>query len=403
MPVTGWGGVTLQVDISFTGSTWVDVTGWVRGMQLDEAGRDREQDRFRGGRCLLTLDNRDGRFSPFNASSPYSPNVLPRRRCRVSLTWSGTTYRRFIGWNEDWVEEHPEYGLDNVVTVEFFDGFSLLAGVDGYEQSPQGLDEDVAARISRILTNAGSPGGITSSVSFMQAETLQATTLARDALTETYVTSDSVGADAWMAVTGADTPVLEVWGRYARAINARSTASQGTWGDSGSELRYSGIQLSTGADLLANEAAFARAGGTAQVSSDSASITAYQRRRVARSDLVVQSDATVKALADWTVLRFAEPDTRVVSIEVRPQVSPSTIWPVLYATRLHDRYRVIRRALGSYTVDEQVFVDGVSHAVTPDNWTTTLRFCSAAPFDALGALMIIGTGLVVNDGKVFYP
>lgn len=403
MPVTGWGGVTLQVDISFSGSTWTDVTGWVRGMELVEAGRDREQDRFRGGTCRLTLDNRDGRFSPFNTSSPYAPNVLPRRRCRVSVTWSGTTYRRFLGWNEDWVELHPEFGTDNVVEVEFRDGFALLAGVDGYEQSPQGEGEDVAARISRILTNAGSPGGITSSVSFLMGETMQATTLAQDALTEIFLTVDSVGADAWMAVTGTDTPVLQVWGRYARAVNARSTVSQGTWGDSGSELRYAAIELDTGADLMINEAAFARAGGTAQLASDATSISAYQRRRHGRNDLIVQSDATTQALADWTVLRFAEPDTRVASVTVKPRVSPSTLWPVIAGVQLHDRFRVIRRALGGYTVDRQVFVDSVSHMVTPDDWTTTLRFCSAAPFDALGALMVIGTSLRVGDGKVFYP
>ena len=402
MAVIGWGGVTLQVDISFNGSTWVDVTEWVRGMDLQKAGRDREQDRFRGGVCRLTLDNRDGRFSPFNASSPYHPNVLPRRRCRVSTTYIGVE-RQFIGWNEDWNETHPEKGRDNVVSVEFVDGFMLLAGVEGYALSPQGEGETLSARIDRIVTSAGSPGGITTNVRFAGNETMQSTTLARDALTEIYLAADSVGADVWMDVDGAETPRLNVWGRYARAIYSFSVNSGGTWGDGSGELPYTDIVLSTGADTMVNEAAFARTGGTAQLASNTSSIASYQRRRYGRNDLQVETDAATAALAEWTVFRFAQPDTRVASIEVRPQVAPATLWPVLNFVRLLDRYRVIRRALGGYTVDRQVFVDGVRHQVTPDQWVTTLQFCSAAPFDTLGPLMIIGTGFVVGDGKVFYP
>ena len=396
--------MTLTVEVQFDGSTWVDITDFVRGMDLQETTRSREMDRFSPASCRLTLDNRDGRFSPFNSSSPYAPNVRPRRRCRVGLTRAGTTLWRFVGWNEDWPEEHPESGMDNVVEVEFFDVLTLLAGVEGYERTPQGAGESVGDRLNRIKDAAGNPGGADVSVAFSHGETLQPTTLADNALSEMYRTVDSVGADMWAEVYASDVPLLRVFGRYARIRNSWSREVQATITDDGTGLPYVGISFVSGADAIVNRAAYARVGSTAQVAEDTASIAEYQLRQASRTDLIVESDATTMALAQWTVLRFAEPERRIRSVDLDPQTDPTQqIAQLIWFTLVHDRHRVVRNALGGYTIDQQGYVSGVRHRVTPDSWVTTYEYESSAAFDALGDLIVFGPSSVFGDGKVFYP
>lgn len=50
------------------------------------AGRQYELDRNEAGTWKPGLDNRDGALDPNNAASPFAPNVLPGRQCRVRAT-----------------------------------------------------------------------------------------------------------------------------------------------------------------------------------------------------------------------------------------------------------------------------------------------------------------------------
>lgn len=83
---------------------WVDVTQYVdtqAGISIDR-GRSDEQSEIAPSTLRLTLDNRDGRFTPNRTSSPYYPNVKVGKWIRVSVIWSATTYRRFTGTVNEW-------------------------------------------------------------------------------------------------------------------------------------------------------------------------------------------------------------------------------------------------------------------------------------------------------------
>jgi hypothetical protein len=84
--------VTVEIDLSGTvygGSpTWTDVTGYVLTVDKGEPiqitwGRQDWAGDVGAASCSLTLDNRDGRFTPGLETSPYYPNVRRRARCRV--------------------------------------------------------------------------------------------------------------------------------------------------------------------------------------------------------------------------------------------------------------------------------------------------------------------------------
>lgn len=122
---------TLRVDLAFgfdpyTDSVaWTEVTQWVREFSTDR-GRSDDWDAFNGSASVV-LDNRDRRFDPFNTSSPYVNQLLPRCQIRIMATYGGTDYpifRGFVnGFSPDWVEA----GKDSTVTLSCFDAIALLA------------------------------------------------------------------------------------------------------------------------------------------------------------------------------------------------------------------------------------------------------------------------------------
>lgn len=126
----------VQVEISFVSAPytvspiWVDVTDYVREVTV-RRGRSDEFQEFEAGTATITLDNRDRRFDPLNTSSPYSPNVVPRRGIRITAlnTIGGTTtsFRMFRGFVEGWPVSITDAGFDSTVTVECVDIMGLLA------------------------------------------------------------------------------------------------------------------------------------------------------------------------------------------------------------------------------------------------------------------------------------
>jgi hypothetical protein len=94
--------------------TWTDITTWVRSYTINR-GRQHELNKFEAGTATVTLNNRDGRFSSFNGSSPYSPNILPLVPLRIRAVWNGVTWPRFRGNVESWSLKWPTANDSDIV------------------------------------------------------------------------------------------------------------------------------------------------------------------------------------------------------------------------------------------------------------------------------------------------
>lgn len=82
--------------------TWTDVTAYVDGSLAINVGRSDELAQADVNTLTLTLDNRDGRFTPGLTTSPHYPNVKLGRPIRVTATPSGQSAQvRFFGYVED--------------------------------------------------------------------------------------------------------------------------------------------------------------------------------------------------------------------------------------------------------------------------------------------------------------
>jgi hypothetical protein len=111
---------TTTVQIAFTSGyttpaasrTWTDVTDYVEGDRdiSINRGRAEEDGQPQPSRLTLTLNNRDGRFTPEYAAGANYPNVKKGRPIRVRSEWpvsSGIFYDRFVGYIDEWPVEWP--------------------------------------------------------------------------------------------------------------------------------------------------------------------------------------------------------------------------------------------------------------------------------------------------------
>lgn len=142
------------VEISFVGEpynpasfSWEDVSEYVEELTV-RRGRSDEFQEFDPGTATIKLSNRDRRFDPLNTSSPYYPNVTPRRAIRISaavdVSGSISYHEVFFGFVEGWPVTISEGGYNNTVTIEAVEILGLLAQEE--------LPDDLADKYIRGLS-----------------------------------------------------------------------------------------------------------------------------------------------------------------------------------------------------------------------------------------------------------
>lgn len=357
--------------------TWTDISSYVRGLRSDRAF-GRELSSWDPGTATVELSNRDGRFSPDNLTGPYVTagvtGVRPWRPIRWRATYGGVTYPVYTGYALDWQEAWAEGHSDAEVHVPCVDELAALAAYDGLEQAPVGAGELSGRRVHRILNNAGHTGA--RAVEAGQV-TMQATTLAQNAITELKLTEDSEGGGLFVDADG--TLVFEQ--QYALMENARSNTVQASFGDgSGSELPCADVTPVYGGDRLANAVAFARTGGTAQTAQDLTSQSLYGPKRYGRSDLVCETDAQALALATFYLEQHKAPFKRFSRIQVKPRRDPARLFPQVLGRRVRDLIQVTARPLGGVTTTRFCHIAGIHHTVTGDDWTTEFDLWDATVY-----------------------
>ena len=149
--------LTWTVNIKWDGSSFVDEAARCIRMSTNR-GRPRLLFRdvwadMRVGRLILTLDNYDGRFDPWNTSSALYPDVQkPNREVQVQVNDGTTTHAVFRGYTDN-VEPY-DYDEPKVRVVAE-DGWRWLRDRESY----QSVSTDVATgtAINNILTDVSYP------------------------------------------------------------------------------------------------------------------------------------------------------------------------------------------------------------------------------------------------------
>lgn len=115
-------GAVLQVEL-LIGGTWTDITSYVMtrdgsGHVSVTRGQPNESGRTEPSTCRFQLNNRDGRFSPRNPTSPYYGKIGRNTPLRVSVPSGNDKSYRFWGEVAVWPQRWDTTGTDVWVDLE---------------------------------------------------------------------------------------------------------------------------------------------------------------------------------------------------------------------------------------------------------------------------------------------
>jgi hypothetical protein len=370
----------LTLTVNFSGSTWTDISAYVRSCDTNRPSSD-ETGRYSPGTATIVLDNRDGRFTPANLSGPYVSGgvsqVLPEIGMRLVASWSGTDYSVFSGIVEDWQDEFPEFGYDAVTVLTVVDYSALIAEWNGSAVAEVGDNETSNARYNRILDAAGF--SVTQRIAYNGDSYMQATTLEGNGLDQLHEVVDAEGGAIWYdpGIPGlGDDGYMVFIGRSTRVLESRYKTSQTTF--SAAAVGFRDPVVTSGRERIVRSAAFAREGGVEQVAG-----SGTPRHR--RTGLPVTDDPSVLALAQLAVAVGDPADNyRVKGVSCDP-VNGQT-WASVLDLGMQDRCTVtIAPPVSGVSISRQVFVDGIAHHIRPMQWSIDFTFQSAEAWDAFDA------------------
>lgn len=111
-------GLTVELYLGVLG--WTDISTYVyyRDRVRITRGRPNETSRIVPQICSLTLDNRDGRFSPRNPAGPYYGYLGRNTQLRVSRLQNGVRRYRFVGEVPSWPTTWDISGTDVYVPIQ---------------------------------------------------------------------------------------------------------------------------------------------------------------------------------------------------------------------------------------------------------------------------------------------
>ena len=334
---------------------------------------------YQAGTMTVELNNRDRALDPTNLSGPYVSagltQVTPMRAVRLRATWNGTTYDLFRGYADSWLTTYPGPN-DAVCTLTATDGIKVLSNHDRVAGGSVGAGEDSGARVTRILNSIG--WSATDRVIAVGDSTLAATTLEGNAWAELQLVADSELGEVYIDAAGR----VVFRNRLAALTEARSNTSQATFGESGSELRYSDIGVDYDDSTLANLVRAGRPGGTTQTAEDTESQDQYLTHTYSghSSDLLLQTDAAAASWANYMVYQSKDPELRFDKIVIKPRRDPTNLFPEVLGRQFGDRITVKRSPPGGGTITRDCFIRGVEHQGSEKKWQTSFVLQSATKY-----------------------
>lgn len=291
-------------------------------------------------------------------------------------TVTDEVYDLFRGYADNWLPEWREPD-DSICFLTATDGFKVFARVDRNASSPAGAGETTGARIGRILDHAewaDDDRDLDTGIS-----TVQATTLAQNALTELYLTADTERGELF--IDGQGHVVFR--DRHHRYTDPHSLFPRWVLGNADGELQCVLPQPETDDEVLVNRAEIGRVGGTVQTAEDAASIEEFLLAQMSRADLLMETDDEAAAYAATVVQLLADHDLRFDSVVLEPSTD-DLLWPVVLGAEIGNRLTIRWTPPGGGDrIVRDVFIEGIEHefnvASTGDvlDWRTTFRLSDA--------------------------
>lgn len=350
---------TYNTSFTYEGdSPFVDITDWVQTVEIERGRSSQTWDHYDAGTARITLLDTDSTFMPGNPASVHYPYLTTMRPIRVRIGWSGQDFGLFRGyvdrWDINWI---PKVNAAEVV-VTATDLTKVLTKLDTIVD---GLDGDSPkTRIDDIL----------------DAHAIPADFRVLDTGVSTLIQDTTERRSVWtnlQDIETAESGALFIDGLGRIVFKDRNNALPSGSGDlfsdaSSSAIQYSELQVATDDETLYNFVSVTIPGGTEQTAGDATSEDEYQRRSLILTDVLLETDAEALALAQHLLATRKSPELRVETVTIPVYLSLANIRAAALLDLLSP-ITVTRTAPGNYTITKALYVSGVRHTISPNEWT----------------------------------
>ena len=344
----------------------VDVSNVVDTIQTNR-GRNPQADQFQTGTLTLRIVDQNGDFNPQNPSGPYFGLLDPMRKVAISATYNSVTYPIFSGFITSYTTTTPKNANDVVyTTITAVDAFRLAQNAQISTVTGATAGNLSGTRINQILDQIGWPAS-------MRDVDAGLTTLQADPGTA----RTSLAAMETVTISEYGALYVDASGSFVFQDRNVTTASIGgtptVFNDNGTNIGYFDAVWRLDDTLVFNAASITRTGGTTQVATDAASIAKYFTHSYNQQNLLMQTDADALDYAQAYVASRKETSIRcdAITLDLYTDNYNAGIIAALDLD-FFDPITITTNQPGSSTLTKTLQVFGVSMAITPGSWKTTL-------------------------------
>jgi len=352
--------------LSGTDYVVVDVSNQVNRIETNR-GRTALSDQFQTGALTLRIVDQSGDFNPMNVSGPYYNLLTPMKKVQITATYGSVTYPIFSGFITSYVTTYPDESGEDlaITTIQAVDAFRLaqLAQISTVTGATAG--DLSGTRVNEILDQISWPAT-------MRDVDAGLTTMQADPGTN----RTALQALSTVALSEYGALYIDASGSFVfqdRSVTAGSIGGTPTvFADNGTGIEYFDASWILNDVLVFNKATITRAGGTAQVALNQASIDKYFLHSYFQDNLLMQTDAVALDYAQAYVASRAETTIRVDSV-VLDLYTPNYNTGIIAALDLDffDPIKVITTQPGGSTLEKTLQIFGVRMNITPNSWRTT--------------------------------
>jgi hypothetical protein len=160
-----------------------------------------------------------------------------------------------------------------------------------------------------------------------------------------------------------------------------------TFNQDGTGIGYQNIVFALDDKLLVNQAQFTRFGGNPQTNTNAASVAKYFVHSINKPDLLMQTDDLALDLAQAYVAGREDTEIRIENLTLMLNgITDSDDMISVIDIDYFDKVLISNNQPGGSTITETLFVQGLSHDITPNRWITTIKTYES-----------LLDGLVLND------
>ena len=343
----------------------VDVSDQVNLIQT-RRGRNPLSDEFQTGNLTLKIVDQNGDFNPTNPLSPYYNLLTPMKKVQISATYSGVTYPIFSGFITSYVNSQPKDATEVAyTTITAVDAQRLAQNAQISTVTGATAGNLSGTRINQILDQISWPAtmrDVDAGLTTMQADP----GTNRTSLSALQTVANSEYGAIYVDASGS-------FVFQDRSVTAGSIGGTPTlFADDGTGIQYANAVWKLDDTLIFNKSTVTRAGGTAQVATNQASIDKYFLHSYFLDGLLMQTDAVALDYARAYTASRAETSIRCDAVEL-------DLYTANYNTGIiaaldldfFDPITVITTQPGGSTLEKTLQIFGVAFNITPNSWKTT--------------------------------